>query len=386
MSHRILYHHRIRADDGQAVHVREMIAALREAGHEVLECALVGKAGAPGTPSGGGGLWRGLSLPRLATECLEIAYASRGAAMIQRAARDFRPDFIYERHALHCDAGLRAARRLDLPLLLEVNSPMSLEMAELGLLRFPGLARRTERRVLGEADRVLAVSQVLAGILQGLGAPEDRLAVVRNGVDPRRHALEPGTRAAVRQALKLPEDAFAAVFVGYLRPWHRLDLVLHAMQHLADDGLFLVVVGEGPALAVLRSQARALGLAEHLLVPGAVGSQELPPLLAAMDAALLPAINSYASPLKLFDYLAAGLPCLAVDQPNIRELIEDGKTGLLLPAEDVDAIAAALHRLRGEPELADALGAAARAQIAAADWTWSGAARRVVQAYQEVAA
>ena len=64
--YRILYHHRIRADDGQAVHVRELIAALREAGHEVLECALVQKSSGGDGPPSGARFWQGLSLPRRA--------------------------------------------------------------------------------------------------------------------------------------------------------------------------------------------------------------------------------------------------------------------------------------------------------------------------------
>ena len=114
---RILYHHRIRAEDGQAVHVRELIAALRNAGHEVRECALVPKASAnaaPDRPKPGSaskpGFWQRLSLPRAAVEVLEIAYNQQGRAMLRAAAAEFRPDFVYERHALHCRAGLDVAR------------------------------------------------------------------------------------------------------------------------------------------------------------------------------------------------------------------------------------------------------------------------------------
>ena len=77
---RILYHHRIRADDGQAVHVRELIGALRQAGHDVLECALVQKTGSAAEPAGPAaaaappGFWQRLSLPRRAVEVLEILY------------------------------------------------------------------------------------------------------------------------------------------------------------------------------------------------------------------------------------------------------------------------------------------------------------------------
>src|SRR5690606_27298590 len=151
--------------------VRELIGAFRAEGHEVLECALVPKAGsaAPGPAAAAGGFWRRLSLPRTAVELLEIGYGRRGADRILRAGTGFRPDFVYERHALHCDSGLRAARALGVPLVLEVNSPLCDEMDRLGLLRFPRRARATERRVLGAADVVIAVTGVLRELLVALG-------------------------------------------------------------------------------------------------------------------------------------------------------------------------------------------------------------------------
>jgi hypothetical protein len=194
---RILYHHRIRADDGQAVHVREVIGALRQAGHEVLECALVPKAdgaaagGAKATPRSG--FWQRLSLPRTAVEILEILYDGRGRAMLQERARTFAPHFVYERHALHCRSGLAVAQRLGIPLLLEVNSPMVAEMQKLGSLRFPARARRTERAVLGGADAVLAVTQVLGDLLVAAGARRERVHVIGNGAVPERY--DDATRA-----------------------------------------------------------------------------------------------------------------------------------------------------------------------------------------------
>jgi hypothetical protein len=87
---RILYHHRIRADDGQAVNVRELIEALRRLGHEVRECALVPKAGAVRAAAGAPvqpGFWQRLQLPRAATEVLEILYNRSARRMLRDAAR-----------------------------------------------------------------------------------------------------------------------------------------------------------------------------------------------------------------------------------------------------------------------------------------------------------
>ena len=262
---RILYHHRIRADDGQAVHVRELISALRQAGHAVHECALVQKTGtavahAPARP----GFWQHLRLPRTAVEVLEVLYNRRGRAMLRQAARTFRPQLVYERHALHCRAGLDIARELGVPLLLEVNSPMVAEMGKLGSLRLPALARATEREVLGAADAVLAVTRVLGDLLVQAGARPERVHVIGNGADPGRYGdAARAAAAAVRQRLQLGGNTFALGFVGYMRPWHRLDFVLEVMARPGFEPVVLVLLGTGPALQPLLARARELGLARR---------------------------------------------------------------------------------------------------------------------------
>jgi hypothetical protein len=184
----VLYHHRIRADDGQAVHVRELITALRAAGHHVDECALVPKANAAASaaPAARRGFWQRLRLPRTAVEVLEVLYNHKGRALLRAAAAARRPDFVYERHALHCRAGLDVARELSVPLLLEVNSPMVLEMQRLGSLRLQRRAEQNERAVLSGADAVLAVTRVLADMLIERGVRADRVHVIQTAADPDR--------------------------------------------------------------------------------------------------------------------------------------------------------------------------------------------------------
>ena len=316
---RILYHHRIRANDGQAVHVRELIGALRRQGHEVRECALLPKADVGGSngASPRASFWQGLRLPRTAQECLEILYNHRAVPRLLRAAREFRPDFIYERHALHCWAGLEAARRLGVPLLLEVNSPHCDEMEELGLLRFPRRARRTERLVLSRADRVLAVTEVLGAALEVAGADPERLRVIGNGAQPERYGeAERALARELRRRLHVDEESFVLGFSGYMRPWHRLDLALEAMTMPGLESVHLLLVGQGPALTSLLEKARAMGLATRIHATGEVSQEELPVCVCAFDAGLIPAINPYASPLKLFEALAAGVATVAPRQGN----------------------------------------------------------------------
>ena len=397
--YRILYHHRIRAEDGQAVHVRELVGALRGAGHEVRECALVPKTGAEKAPQGslvGAGAmapaaaarpspWQRLSLPRTAVEVLEMLYNRRGRTMLRAAAREFRPDFLYERHALHCRAGLDVAREIGVPLLLEVNSPMVSEMQKLGKLCFRRRALACERSVLGQADAVLAVTQVLADLLVEAGARRDRVHVIGNGAVPERYgAAELAEAARLRHGWQLPADSFALGFVGYMRPWHRLDLVLEVMRRPGFEALALVLIGRGPALAPLLERAREWGLLERVRPLGEIGGGLLPGHVMACDGALIPAINEYASPLKLFDSLAAGVPTLAPDQPNLRENVRHGENGLLFAPGSADALALQLGRLVHDRAFARALGAAGRDSLLGERWTWAGNAERVVRVFEAV--
>jgi glycosyltransferase involved in cell wall biosynthesis len=307
------------------------------------------------------------------------------------AAKRAPRDLIYERHALHCRAGLLAARRLDLPFFLEVNSPLVDEMRDLGLLRFPKLARRTEREVLGAADRVFVVTRVLGEIVERLGARGDRIVVTPNGADlaafagARQRAAE--SRAELVARLGGAKDAVLLGFIGFPRPWHRLDLAIDALAELLprQPGLQLVVVGEGPALPELRRRAEARGVGDRLHATGAVPRQAVPPLVAALDVALIPAMNAYASPLKLYDSLAAGVPTLAPDQPNLRETVIDGQHAFLFAPDDAAAFRDRLRWILDHRSEAERVARAGAAHLRELDLTWDANARRVVAEWRRVA-
>jgi glycosyltransferase involved in cell wall biosynthesis len=391
---RILYHHRIRADDGQAVHVRELITALRSLGHDVHECALVPKAVATSAVATSAaqlpsddkpGFWQRLSLPRTAVEMLEVVYNHKGRSMLRAAAKRQKPQFVYERHALHLRAGLDVAREFEIPLLLEVNSPMVAEMQRLDKLCLPKRARRTEQHVLANADAVLAVTQVLADMLVDLGAKRDRVHVIGNGAVAERYGDDTGVAAKVlRERWQLPADAFVLGFVGYMRPWHRLDLVLDVMQRPGLEKLVLVLMGEGPALQPLQELASQRGMQDRVRALGVVPPELLPPHVMACDGALIPAINAYASPLKLFDSLAAGVVTLAPDQPNLRENIIDGENGLLFAEGDADGLYAQLQRVVSDGALAQRIGAAGKQSLIEQRWTWRGNAERVLEIFNSL--
>jgi len=372
---RILYSHRIRSRDGQSVHLEAMVAALRGAGHEVLVVGPAGYADASlGAESRLVGWVRG-RLPGWVGEMAELAYALPATWRLDRAAARFRPHVIYERANLFHLAGTLVAARRRLPLLLEVNAPMAEERARFGGLSMRRVADTAERFVWRRATRVLPVTEVLARhVIEG-GVPRARIAIVPNGIDlaeyPRSSRPEGGASVLLG-------------FIGFVRDWHGMDGVLRAIAGWSGEPpLSLRIVGDGPARPGLEALAQELGIAGRLQFTGLAEREDVPGLIADFDIALQPAAVPYACPLKVLEYMAAGCAIVAPDQPNLRELLEDGRTAILFDPADRDAMWRAVLRLAGDPALRRALGDAARDDILRRGLTWEGHARRVVALAEE---
>ena len=394
----ILYHHRTRAADAQGIHIAEIQRAFRQRGHEVVEVALV-EAGAEARADEAGGHGRGLSglasrlaarLPLAAREAMELAYNVVAYRRLSAAIRRHRPDFVYERYAANTFGGLLAARRHGVPLVLEVNSPLAREKAEHGGLCFARLTRAVERRVCAGADVTLAVTGVLARILEEGGVPAGKVVVMPNGV--RRELVADGAGAAsravraleVRRRLGVPPEAVLAGFIGWFRPWHGLERLVEAMASTAlrDAGVRLALAGDGPATPGLRAAVAAVpGLAERVVFTGPVERGDVEATLAAFDVAVQPAVTAYACPMKLIEYMAAGCAIVAPGSDNVRELL-DHETAVLCGDEDgASPTAAALERavltLARDPELRARLGLAARRRLVERGLLWEENARRV---------
>ncbi|MCL4806872.1 MAG: glycosyltransferase family 4 protein [Thermoanaerobaculia bacterium] len=392
---RILYHHRIRGIDGQAVHVRALVQALVAEGHEVREVALEPVLTTRSWAEGNGASapteagprerpWRGIDrLPRPLLELAEDAYSLVGWRMVARAVTRFRPDFVYERHAFGNAGGVHAANRLGVPVVLEVNSPLVDELAGTRGVSFPALARRLEAFVLRRADLVVVVSEELRKFALSRGARDGRVVAIPNAVDAEAfRPLDEELRGDARRRLGLLSNGsgpgLVLGFTGFVREWHRLDLVLSCLARPELSSARLVVVGEGPRSPWIARRAAELGVADRVLQVGDRRHEEMPALVAAFDVALLPGAPAYASPLKLYEYLAAGLPVVAPDQENLREVLRDRDNASLFAPGDADALASALIELKDDAALRARLGARARATVLDERRTWRGVARRVV--------
>jgi glycosyltransferase involved in cell wall biosynthesis len=202
------------------------------------------------------------------------------------------------------------------------------------------------------------------------------MVVTRNGVDLEKFL--PTNSELAKTSLGLPSGPVLG-FVGYVREWHGLDRIVSMMAERPTlSKTILLIVGDGPARPELLRLAKKLGISDRLHFTGIAKHEALPQIISAFDIALQPEVTAYASPLKLFEYMALGRAIVAPARSNILEILENGVDGLLYSPGDNRALADALERLISDPELRARLGAAAARKIVEFDMTWRGNARRVV--------
>jgi glycosyltransferase involved in cell wall biosynthesis len=296
------------------------------------------------------------------------------AELAQALARAGPIDLVYERYSLWSHAGMEYARDADVPGVLEVNAPLIEEQAEHRTLVDRRGAEAAARRAFAAAGVLAVVSQEVAAYLAGWPEAAGRIHVVPNGVDPERFTPPPGRPSTA---------AFTVGFVGSLKPWHGLETLTeafarHQSRHPRSR---LLVVGDGPGRAGLEEAVAHRGLTSAAHFTGAVPPEGVPALLAEMDAGVAPyprLRSFYFSPLKVYEYMAAGLGVVASRSGQLEALIEHGVNGLHFAPGDAAALAAALDELAADPGLRRRLGQAARATILRGH-TWDGVAQRLVR-------
>jgi len=373
---KILYHHRTLSRDGQSVHIDELVRALRDLGHEVRVVGPAQHARASFGSDAGIIAHLKKHVPGSVYELLELAYNIPAFWRLIKAYRAMKPDVLYERYSLFLLAGLWLRRTFGVPMLLEVNAPLAAERKRFDNLRLAGLAHTAEGWVWRGADRTLPVTGVLAEHLHAKNVHADRLAIIPNGVGPEFLAPAPATKTA-QAALGITANVVLG-FVGFMRPWHGLDRVI---DFIADAGpaagLHLLLIGDGPARDDLAKQAAARGVTGQVTFTGVVDRSRIIEHIAAFDVALQPDVVSYASPLKLFEYMALGRAIIAPNTVNIREVIQDGENAVLFDPGDNDTFRHALSQLCHDGDLRRRLGLAARETIVNRGFTWARNAIRV---------
>jgi glycosyltransferase involved in cell wall biosynthesis len=250
----------------------------------------------------------------------------------------------------------------------------------------PALIRAADRVCVLSADHADSVPY-----LRRVGAREpEKLIEMPNGVDT--EVFAPGPGADFRDRLGIPAEATVAAFVATLDRAHhfkRLDVAIEAVAKLSGLGteeVHLVVAGGGELLEGFREQAARSGVGQRVHFLGGVPHSELPAVLRAADVFVLATEPPESFGIVLIEAMAIGLPVIATDYPGVRAVVDEGETGLIVPAGDPEAVAGAIRELLGRGvEGRGRMGRAGREKAVRA-WGWESLLDRMDAAYAEAIA
>jgi Glycosyltransferase len=353
---------------GASIHVQEMLRAFLGFGAEVT---LIAPEPADPAPEGLGSvrLRPFPPAPKGDAEARATVLLNMNADVAAALSAEGPFDFVYERHALFAHAAMEWAAATGVPGALEVNAPLIEEqIRHRSLARLPE-AQAVTRRAMISADQVLAVSNAVADYARGFGARSPH--VVPNAVNPARFA-EPAQF----------EGPFTVGFLGTLKPWHDVATLVDAMALLVrlEPQARLLIVGDGPEREALTHQVAEFGLSGCTEFTGALPAKSVPEQLRRMHVGTAPYRGSdpfYFSPLKLYEYMAAGLPVVASRVGTLDTVVAEARTGRLVPPDDPEALARTLANLAQSPQALRKMGATARHDVLA-HHTWDRVAERVL--------
>src|SRR5438874_58519 len=367
---------------GCSIHVQEVLRALLKRGAEVDLLATSCQGNAPKSleavrlhplpPAPKGELAVREQLSLSANDQLLGALRKLGGAGLEGRAFDL----IYERYSLWSFAGMEYGRATGTPAVLEVNAPLIDEQAEHRGLVDRASAQRVAERAFQSATVLIAVSDAVAAYLERFSGARGKVQVVPNGVDPLRFPEK------LEASLPSMPKSFTVGFVGTLKAWHGLPILMEAFAqfHASRPNTRLLIVGDGPERQRLEADLSARNLMASVHFTGAVAPDAVPGLLASMDVGVAPypkLSNFYFSPLKVYEYMAAGLPLVASRIGQLETLIEHGVTGLLTTPSDAPELANALLQLHDAPGLRKRLGQAARSLVLR-NHTWDAVVERIL--------
>ncbi len=250
--------------------------------------------------------------------------------------------------------------------ILEVRDLWPESALATGLLTNPraiGVLDRMANYCYQRADRVIALTEGIRDGVVAAGVSSSAVTLITNGIDPPDTPIDP-------DVVNLPvgPDTFVAMFIGQHGTYSSLFTVLEAASLLGSDSrIHIALVGDGDRKADLMERAAQLGLA-NVSFSGPIPKRDVPSWLARADACLLTyqdaPLFGGALPNKLFDYMGAGRPILAaVPDGEAARAVRQAGCGILTPAEDAPALAAALQTLANDREAARQMGAAGVAYV-----------------------
>ena len=341
---------------GGSVHVLEVARGLAARGHEV-HAVVHRQRGRPDREDEGGVHWH-----RIAWRPSARFFRFRARRAVEALADEVKAEVVIERYYNFGGEGILAAAGRGLPSLLEVNSPVVDHPGSLkGFLDAVSIVRPLRARRERLCREATALVAPLLDIVPALARAKTETETWGADVS----AFSPERRSQrQRRELGVPEGATAVVFSGSFRRWHGVGVLEAAarMLHRRPD-IFFLLVGGPRADTPGSYRGRRLG---------SIPYERMPAVLAAADVGVAPydtarlrqlRLGFYWSPLKIFEYMASGLPVVTIPRPPLDEIVRPGREGLHVPEADPVALARALESLADDAAARARMGRSARERV-----------------------
>ena len=201
-----------------------------------------------------------------------------------------------------------------------------------------------------------------------------------NGVDVKKFKPKREKDKNLLKKCGFTEDDIIVGFVGILRPWHGLELLLEALNLVAKakENIRLLIVGDGPIRPDVEKKIKGLNLSGRVFITGRIPHIRIADYVNLFDIAVSPKTTFYASPMKILEYMALGKAIVAPNTENIRDILDDNVTGLLFQNNDFLELSSYLLKLASDRNYREKLGNQARHEVASKR-TWKDNAMKIIK-------
>lgn len=393
---RIIYYsphptHDIISEVGYSTHQREVINALRQAGHEVETVIMGGD-----NPHDHGRILNEktttsplkkilkLLIPKFIWTSMNnyklLLHDKNAEKRLEETVLRKKPDLIYERSEYLQDSGAAMAKKHGIKYFLEVNAPFVEEMRQFeGYSLYEHKAHKVEKFKLDAASRIFCVSSALSEFLvRRYGCDPAKIILQPNCINPERIEQLSQDSVDVRKDLNIGLERVIG-FVGSIFPYHGVDLLIKAFAKVLETNkeLKLLIVGDGTIIPELKQLAQDLHIVDKVIFAGKIPHKNVFAYIDAMDICVMARSNWYGSPVKIFEYALMKKPVIAPDTAPVKDVMVNAETGLIA-GEDVLSLSSAMLLYLNNKTLADSC-AENFHNLVMKEYTWQNAANRIIK-------
>jgi glycosyltransferase involved in cell wall biosynthesis len=382
-------HINMAAPSGPGTHIREVIEAFEAEGHEVVRFIQGGEKieKANEKIAFKKRSWKRF-IPSLIWETLRDLQMIRLDRKIEQRLVEYvakeKPDIIYERSCYGMGAGLRAAQKMDIRYVVEMNAPYPEEKAHMqgkSLLQHYGTLH--EKKQVLFAHRTIVVSTAMRDyLMRRTEIDVDKILVVANAVNPAQIVVNTAKQAAIRAHYNLTSEVTVFGFVGSIFPYHGVDIMIESFHEIVRDhkDVAMLIVGDGEVLPQLQERVTELGLEHTIHFTGNVPHKEVYNYLSVMDVTVMARSNWYGSPVKIFEYGAMKKAIIAPKVVPVLDVMQHEIDGLLIEA-NVEELSRSMQYMLHNPERRQSMAAMFHEKVMR-EHTWKCVAEQILLSCQ----